>query len=320
MTPNRIRLITGLHIGGNDDTMKIGGIDNSVIKRTIFAKKESGEIHYCTSECSVAYHEQNKIESFLEPYIPGSSLKGKMRSLLEYAFGLIKKQSEIFAGDKDKKDIGRPIDSKFITKCDDKLLQKKAQLIITLFGESAGSNSNVNEIKITRAIFRDSFLSKESRKLYLAHPNRKPFEIKAENTIDRVKVTANPRFMERVPSGLEFDCEIVLRDFGFDDVFLQLLFKNTLHLGLLLLQNDYLGGGGSRGSGRVEFCGLKNLNENIQELEKYDIQKLKECINNKGNTTQEITLQQAIQKQQDIIDCQLELLDSDLKFKEESQS
>ncbi|WP_104713534.1 type III-A CRISPR-associated RAMP protein Csm3 [Helicobacter cetorum] len=296
MIPNRIRLITGLHIGGNDDTMKIGGVDNSVIKRNVYAKKESGEIHYCTSECSDAYHGQNKIESFTEPYIPGSSLKGKMRSLLEYAFGLIKEQSEIFKGE-DEKYIGKPIDSKFVAKCRDRVrdrdnenlqkLQKKAQLIIMLFGESADNqkdnNSRNNDdenvennnsaknsqenIKITRAIFRDSFLSKESRKLYLAHPNRKPFEIKAENTIDRVKVTANPRFMERVPSGLEFDCEVVLRDFGLDDDKKELL-TNTLYLGFLLLQNDYLGGGGSRGSGRVELFDNKKLKEMHKDIAK----------------------------------------------------
>ncbi|AFI04686.1 type III-A CRISPR-associated RAMP protein Csm3 [Helicobacter cetorum] len=330
-----IKLLSGLHIGGSDDTMKIGGIDNSVIKREILSDDDG----------NIVYTGGKKIT---EPYIPGSSLKGKMRSLLEYAFGLIKEQSEIFKGE-DKKDIGKPIDSKFVAKCRDRVrdrddenlqkLQKKAQLIIALFGESADNkndgSSSSNKVddnatknkttKITRAIFRDSFLTNTMRKLYI-EDKIKLTEPKAENTIDRIDSSANPRFMERVPSGLEFDCEIVLRDFGFDDDFLQLLFKNTLHLGLLLLQNDYLGGGGSRGSGRVEFfCEekLKKIIHNASDaIKKLEDQKNKngtindaEHKDSDNQKTELTTLQQAIQKQQILIGCQLELLNSDLSLK-----
>ena len=76
----KLRLITGLHIGGSDDTMKIGGIDSSVIKREVFTNND-GTINYGGSGKKIT-----------EPYIPGSTLKGKMRSLLEYNFGLIREQ------------------------------------------------------------------------------------------------------------------------------------------------------------------------------------------------------------------------------------
>lgn len=111
-------------------------------------------------------------------------------------------------------------------------------------------------------------MTKESRKLYLDE-KIKLSEEKAENTINRVNVKANPRFIERVPAGVEFDFEIVLREFEEDK---DLPLKETLELGLLLLQNDALGGGGSRGNGRIEFeifakngINADNINEKIKE-------------------------------------------------------
>lgn len=242
----KLRILTGLHIGGSDDTMQIGGIDSAVIKREIFAN-EDGSINY-----------DGTGKKITEPYIPGSSLKGKVRSLLEHSFGLIVEQ-KIKLGDK----AGKPIDSNF-AKSLDGILQKKANLIVTLFGESAG-NGDKSNTKITRAIFRDTFLTKESRKLYL-DDKIKLSEEKAENTINRVSVIANPRFMERVPAGVEFDFEVVLRDFQEDK---NLPLSKTIELGLLLLQNDALGGGGSRGNGKIEFekfQNIENLKLKIKEL------------------------------------------------------
>ena len=242
----KLRILTGLHIGGSDDTMQIGGIDSAVIKREIFAN-EDGSINY-----------DGTGKKITEPYIPGSSLKGKVRSLLEHSFGLIAEQ-KIKLRDK----AGKPIDSNF-AKSLDGILQKKANLIVTLFGESAG-NGDKSNTKITRAIFRDTFLTKESRKLYL-DDKIKLSEEKAENTINRVSVIANPRFMERVPAGVEFDFEVVLRDFQEDK---NLPLSKTIELGLLLLQNDALGGGGSRGNGKIEFekfQNIENLKLKIKEL------------------------------------------------------
>ena len=242
----KLRILTGLHIGGSDDTTQIGGIDSAVIKREIFAN-EDGSINY-----------DGTGKKITEPYIPGSSLKGKVRSLLEHSFGLIVEQ-KIKLGEK----AGKPIDSNF-AKSLDGILQKKANLIVTLFGESAG-NGDKSNTKITRAIFRDTFLTKESRKLYL-DDKIKLSEEKAENTINRVSVMANPRFMERVPAGVEFDFEVVLRDFQEDK---NLPLSKTIELGLLLLQNDALGGGGSRGNGKIEFekfQNIENLKLKIKEL------------------------------------------------------
>ncbi len=242
----KLRILTGLHIGGSDDTMQIGGIDSAVIKREIFANID-GSINY-----------DGTGKKITEPYIPGSSLKGKVRSLLEHSFGLIAEQ-KIKLRDK----AGKPIDSNFAKSLDENL-QKKANLIIILFGESAGSGDKSNT-KITRAIFRDTFLTKESRKLYL-EDKIKLSEEKAENTINRVSVMANPRFMERVPAGVEFDFEVVLRDFQEDK---NLPLSKTIELGLLLLQNDALGGGGSRGNGKIEFekfQDIKDLKSKIKEL------------------------------------------------------
>jgi len=179
--------------------------------------------------------------------------------LLEITFGLIREQKTLYNEDKKR---GKPIDTDFYNRCQDSLLKKKAKIIIALFGESAG-NESVVKPQITRAIFRDSFLTKESRKLYLEEKISLSEE-KAENTINRVSVTANPRFMERVPAGVEFDFEVVLREFEEDE---NLPLMETLELGLLLLQNDALGGGGSRGNGRIEFekfQNIKNLNEEIK--------------------------------------------------------
>ncbi len=269
----KLRVITGLHIGGSDDTMKIGGIDSAVVKREIFAN-DDGSINY-----------DGKGKKITEPYIPGSSLKGKVRSLLEHSFGLILAQEELQEElqkelelktkdqkDQDEKEIfkaGKVIDSNFISFVNKYNLQKKdmlikkANLIITLFGESAGSGDK-NNIKITRAIFRDAFLTTASRRLYL-EGKIKLSEEKAENTINRVTVMANPRFMERVPSGVEFDFEYILRDLGDEN---KQLLEDTMILGLLLLQNDALGGGGSRGNGKIEFEVFKDkeLKTEIESL------------------------------------------------------
>ncbi|GAB6044539.1 type III-A CRISPR-associated RAMP protein Csm3 [Caminibacter profundus] len=270
----KLRLITGLHIGGGDDTMKIGGIDSSVIKREVFVNSD-GSICYAP-EYDENGNLKDGVRKITEPYIPGSSLKGKVRSLLEYAFGLIREQKRLYENHQDekkRKKVGKVIDSEFIKDCDDKLLKKKAELIVTLFGESAGTKSN-KKLKITRAIFRDTFLTKESRKLYLEEKITLSEE-KGENTINRVTVEANPRFIERVPAGVEFDFEVVLRKFE-DDKNLPL--EETLKLGLMLLQNDALGGGGSRGNGKIEFDIFNNetLHDDIKNLIKEIENKLKD--------------------------------------------
>ena len=280
---SKLTLVTGLHIGGADDGMKIGGVDSPVMRREVFCDEESGEVKF-------GY--KRGIE---EPYIAGSSLKGKVRSLLEYSLGLIR-VARLLDKKRYKNDIndikeiekeykaGGVIDTQFIktlnyknnyTMSDKQSIEKKAQLIILLFGES-GANSQ----DITRVIFRDCFITKEVRKAYLDN-KIKLFESKYENVIDRktgTTIAGGLRQIERVPSAVEFDFTLSIRVF---DETNRELFKNTILLGLKLLELDALGGNGSRGYGRVRFDELK-IDDNLIELNE-SIKELNEKIKNEIN-------------------------------------
>ena len=194
-----IELLTGLHIGGSKENVEIGGIDLPVIK---LATKEN------------------------QPYIPGSSLKGKMRSLLEQANG-ITKHGEI------GNDHGA---------------------IRQLFGFTEGSKNS----QPSRLIVRDAMLTPESKTMLEGSDNLDmPFtENKFENTIDRVKGTAgSPRQIERVPAGAEFKAEFIINVWG--DIKDEQTMLNTFKDGIAMLTNDYIGGSGSRGYGQIIF---KNWN------------------------------------------------------------
>ena len=208
----QIKLLSGLHIGGGDDTMKIGGIDNQVIK---------------------------DVNTNL-PYIPGSSLKGKMRSLLEWDIGVVNLN-------RTEKEKGQPLNSKHIWDKDgnlrdiafeDKELLQNTITLLKLFGDKEG------KFGITRINVGDCKVSKDSLDLELS-------EAKYENVINRQKGTAeHPRQTERVPAGVRFDFDIkvkVLQGDNEDEL------KAMVERGLELIKNDYLGGNGSRGYGRVEF-------------------------------------------------------------------
>ncbi len=148
-----------------------------------------------------------------EPIIPGSSIKGKMRMLITYIT-----------------DNG-----------DDKnLTTNKA------FG--AINNNLSSKTLMTRIIFRDLFLTDDSKKI-LQNKLGKGFytEVKAENKIDNIKISANPRFIERVPAGAEFEGECVVNILENDTED----FVKILEDGFKLLENNFLGGSGSRGYGKV---------------------------------------------------------------------
>lgn len=203
----QIKIITGLHIGGGDDTMKIGGIDNNVIKTA----------------------NGNK------PYIPGSSLKGKMRSLLEWHYGLVKIQ-----------DNGKPFSHNKLDKVDNNQKQDTENLI-RLFGSGESGN---HEFGITRISVSDCKLSQDSLDRH-KQDQLKLTEAKFENTINRKTGTArDPRQTERVPAGVSFDFNIHIKVLDGDS---KDQFKAMLEEGLNLIEQDYLGGSGSRGYGRVQF-------------------------------------------------------------------
>jgi len=201
-----IKLETGLHIGGGDDAMKIGGIDNQVIK---------------------------DVNTNL-PYIPGSSLKGKMRSLLEWHLGLVGiADGEVFSS--------KYLDNVKLQSEEDR---EKAKTFLKLFGDKEGEHG------ITRISVGDCKLTEEMIEKYKKN-KIKLSEAKYENVIDRSNGTAkHPRQTERVPAGVEFEFDIrvkVLPEDNKDE------FVEMVKLGLSLVADDYLGGNGSRGYGRVKF-------------------------------------------------------------------
>ena len=198
----QIEILTGLHIGGGDDTMKIGGIDNGVIKDVNSDK----------------------------PYIPGSSLKGKMRSLLELHHRLVHLPSA----------KGEPFKPSLLDEVPEDEKQNAVN-IIKLFG---ASGEEAEKYGITRISVGDCSLSKESENMELS-------EAKYENVIDRKSGTAkHPRQTERVPAGVKFDYDIRIKVLEGDD---EEALVNMVKKGLSLIEDDYLGGSGSRGYGRVRF-------------------------------------------------------------------
>lgn len=188
-----VTLVTGLHIGGNKENVEIGGIDTPVIKLATRGN---------------------------EPYIPGSSLKGKMRCLLEQVAGAT--------------EVGK---------------NKEVNL---LFGSMENTRQGI-EGQPSRIIVRDAMLTEDSRRALLACETLDmPYtENKFENTIKHVQgVAEHPRQIERVPAGAMFDVEFVINVWDDDsEEKLVELFKK----GVSLLENDYLGGNGSRGYGQVRF-------------------------------------------------------------------
>jgi len=207
----KIILKTGLHIGSGGAEMKIGGTDNPVIKHP---------------------HTQ-------EPYIPGSSLKGKVRALLEMRSGLMVKTE------------GKPVSLKLLQSLKGAgAEEQECEKILKLFGSGASEKTSeiAKEIGTTRVSFADCSLDKDWKKT--ASDNHWAlFEVKSENTINRITGTAlNPRTTERVPAGAIFDFSITLKQLEENENFKDFLLK-----GLKLLSVDSLGGSGSRGYGRIEF-------------------------------------------------------------------
>ena len=208
-----LELVTGLHIGSGNTEMHIGGTDNPVLKNPVTQ----------------------------EPYIPGSSLKGKIRSLLEWKLGVVG-QTE-----------GKPLGFRDIARVPDGE-RENAKNLLKLFGgapEGSGQDMKlVEEIGPTRLAFWDCSLSRawvdemSRRNLLLT-------ETKMENMIDRIRgVAEHPRNTERVPAGATFDFALTLRIHDSENV------MATVYEGLKLLELTGLGGSGSRGYGKVKFASL----------------------------------------------------------------
>ena len=207
-----LELVTGLRIGAGDSEMHIGGVDNTVIKHP---------------------HTQS-------PYIPGSSLKGKMRSLLEWRSGAVKEEA---LGWKDfEKASGAT--------------QAEVKRILQLFGISGDAKLGVeqmNTVGPTRISFWDCNLNHEWEK-QIREDNFALTEVKSENRINRISgVAEHPRQTERVPAGAQFDFRLSIKKLAGDGDELMV----TVLQGLKLLELDSVGGSGSRGYGKVRFVDLK---------------------------------------------------------------
>ena len=212
-----------MHIGAGDSEMHIGGIDNSVIKHPITQS----------------------------PYIPGSSLKGKIRTLLEWRSGAVQ---------------SAPLSLKDISKNPEDV--KNILRLFGISGDTKNSEQEVAEIGVSRLAFWDCALN-EAWENAIREDNQLLTEAKSENTIDRITSTAgNPRQTERVPAGAEFDFKLTLRQFeGDKPELLDLVLK-----GLKLLELDSLGGSGSRGYGKVKFTDLTVNGEarNLDDIKPFE--------------------------------------------------
>lgn len=225
---------TGLHIGASADTVEIGGIDSPVIKHPVTG----------------------------EPYIPGSSLKGKMRSFAEKIEAAVDKDFEFNRYLDSAKKIRQHVcsDIDFSYNASDNKGAKKCP-VCRVYG-STGYNGKRNHP--ARIIVRDCMLTDDGDKA-IRPENLYIFEAKMENAIDRITAAAQPRTFERVPSGAEFRFEIIYKvqgDIENNNGKTQLLsseinniqkdIRNIFEI-LSLIEKDGLGGSISRGYGQVEF-------------------------------------------------------------------
>ena len=203
-----LRAITGLRIGGAAGELAIGALDNPVVRDPLTN----------------------------QPYVPGSSLKGKLRSLSERIEGLTTNWRinnvyiHVCTGDRQN---GR---NPTYDQCP----------VCPVFGVPGDQYPSAP----TRLLVRDAFLTESSvRELEALRLDLPYSEIKWEAAIDRVTSAAVPRQVERVPAGAVFACEMVYTLYEPRDVDRFW----TVVRALALLEDDYLGSYGSRGSGKVRF-------------------------------------------------------------------
>ena len=197
-----ITLKTGLHIGGTNASLNIGGPDNFVVR--------------------------NPIDNI--PYIPGSSLKGKMRALVEILNG--------------ETNNGRPTNR----------VDTKAG---TLFGVSADAGGHPSRLIVRDSVMITELDTEDELNLYgltrkdvpdFSHTDLPYTESKTEAMINRITAGATPRTFERVQAGAQFKLNMVLNVFEGED---ESSLKATVAQAISLLEDDYLGGNGSRGYGQV---------------------------------------------------------------------
>ncbi len=210
---------TGLHIGAGKGSLEIGGADNPVVK-----------------------------DAFGIPYIPGSSLRGRLRSLLEQTLGLATPQELVYLSKRRGQEVrihqsDRPDDD-----------------VCVLFGRNSGRVERVSGETTEAATATPARLTVYDASLILdsitpqmrENLDDELTEVKSENAVDRITSQANPRTLERVPAGARFRFRMVMDVLCPED---KPLLARVVE-GLRLLEDDALGGGGGRGNGRVTFGSL----------------------------------------------------------------
>ncbi len=215
-----IKCVTGIHIGGSADSIDKGGIDSPVIK--------------------------NPVSN--QPYIPGSSLRGRMRSILEKAYGLHldKLVSDIHLHHWQEDN-------------------RESKMICRTFGGFPSEEKSGEKVKKDGTIpanlmVRDCLLTEHSRAIYM-HKKLPITEAKMETAIDRITSAAHPRTIERVPSGAEFEFEMIYKvqtnckgEYTEEDNNnLRSDLENLLWVLEIIEKKDGLGGHSARGYGQVKF-------------------------------------------------------------------
>jgi CRISPR-associated protein Csm3 len=214
-----IQCQTGLHIGAGKGSLEIGGADNPVVK-----------------------------DAFGIPYIPGSSLRGRLRSLLEQTLGLAVPSELVYLS----KRKGQEVRIHHSDRPDDD--------VCVIFGRNPGRVEKVSGETIEAATATPARLTVYDAPLVVdsitpqmrENLDDELTELKSENAVDRITSQANPRTLERVPAGARFRLRLVLDVLCPEDKPL----LGRVAEALRLLEDDALGGGGSRGNGRVAFSGL----------------------------------------------------------------
>jgi CRISPR-associated protein Csm3 len=215
-----LTVVTGLRVGGSQETLEISGLDNPIVRNPANA----------------------------EPYIPGSSIKGRMRSLAEWYFGELPRGGDVT---KPREDSG-------------------TARVFGLPARSVGQQASEAEKKAytrgpTRLVVRDAHLSEHWRDQF--RKGRPVTEVKSENSINRLTSMANPRPMERVLPGVQFEVEMLFRIFDVDGdrgAGDEQDFKDVLLVALRLAEADALGGGSSRGNGKFRLDALRLDSADLQ--------------------------------------------------------
>lgn len=193
----KIECLTGLHVGAGKDTAEIGGVDSPVVRDP-----------------------HTRL-----PYIPGSSLKGKMRSMLEFATDKVR-DGKVHTCNEARCEVCRP------------------------FGSSA---AEARKCGPTRLLVRDAYPDEQTQGMWEnLNTDLLYAEMKSENFLDRITSAANPRFIERVVKGSRFNLEMIYGVYQVDGVNDLDYFAHVV-TALRLLEDGTLGGNGSRGYGQIRL-------------------------------------------------------------------